>query len=110
MLGEAFAKVLVERSLGLLRSLIKEAVIFAAGMEMAEAHPEAAVRLARACMELVADAVGQLKSPGGGGGTSKKAFGELEIARDLFGSVVVGEPASPLARKYVRKGPREGGS
>lgn len=43
-----------------LRSLISETVVFEVGVEMAEAYPEAAVSLARTCMELVNEAMMQL--------------------------------------------------
>jgi len=87
-----------------LRSLISETVVFVAGVEMAEAHPEAAVSLARACMELVNEAMKQISSLEGRDEHLERAYEELEIAGELFKSVIVGEPASPIAKRAISQG------
>jgi len=87
-----------------LRSLISETVVFVAGVEMAEAHPETAVSLARTCMELVNEAMRQISSPEGRDEHLEKAYGELGIARELFKSVIVGEPVSPIAKRAIPQG------
>ena len=58
-----------------LHSLISETVVFVAGVEMAEAHPEAAVSLARTCMELVNEARKQINSPEGRDEHLERAYG-----------------------------------
>lgn len=94
---------LLKRGLGLLRSLVREAIVFTAGVELAEADPEAAIRLAKTCMELVAEAMEQLKGLGEDQ-EIMRAFRELEKARDLFMSVVTGEPASFIAKRSIPQG------
>ncbi len=71
---------------------------------MAEAHPETAVSLARTCMELVNEAMRQISSPEVRDEHLEKAYGELEIARELFKSVIVGEPVYLIARRAITQG------
>lgn len=87
-----------------LRSLISETVVFVVGVEVAETHPETTVSLARTCMELVNEALGQIGDSEGGDGHLERAYGELEIARELFKSVIVGELVSPIARRAIPQG------
>jgi len=89
-----------------LHSLISETIVFVAGVEIAEAHPEAAVSLARTCLELVGEAMVQLT------GSERReqveeAYEELKIARELFKLVVTGEPVPIACRKYVPQGAEE---
>ncbi len=97
-------KEFIEGCRRVLRSLISETVVFVAGVERAEAHPEAAVSLARTCLELVNEAMRQISGPEGGDEHLERAYGELEIARELFKSVIVGEPVSFIARRAVPQG------
>jgi len=90
-----------------LRSLISETVVFVAGVEMAEDRPEAAVSLARTCMELVTEAMVQLSNSMIRDEHVERAYEKLEIARELFKSVVTGEPVSTVARKYAPQGTEE---
>jgi len=90
-----------------LGSLISETVVFMAGVELAEDHPEAAVSLARTCMELVGEAMVQFVSSERCDEYVKRAYDELKIARELFKSVVIGEPVSIVAKKLIPQGVEE---
>lgn len=89
----------IERGWRALRSLITETVVFTAGVRLAEAHPEASISLARACLSLVSEAMGQLSGLGEKDASLQETYEELEVARDLFASILVGESVSPIARK-----------
>ncbi len=94
----------IEKCGNILRSLIAESAVFVAGVEMAEVHPEAAVSLARTCIELISEAMIQLSNSERRDEHLERAYEELEMARELFKSVVVGEPVSIIARKHVPQG------
>jgi len=89
-----------------LRSLISETIVFVAGVEIAEAHPEAAVSLARTCMELVGEAIAQL-SDSERSEHVEEAYEELKIARELFKLVVTGEPVPIAYGRYIPQGAEE---
>jgi len=97
-------KEFIEGGRKMLRSLISETIVFVAGVEMAEAHPEAAVSLARACMELVNEAMKQISSLEGRDEHLERAYGELGIASELFKSVIAGEPVSLTAKRAIPQG------
>ncbi|MBS7609822.1 hypothetical protein KEJ36_05645 [Candidatus Bathyarchaeota archaeon] len=97
------AEGLLKRGLRFLRFLVRETIVFTTGVELAEANPEAAVLLAKTCMGLVAEAMEQLKGLGEDE-EIVRAYKELEKARDLFASAVVGEPISFIARRSIPQG------
>lgn len=74
------------------------------GVQLAEAHPEVAISLARTCRNLVSEAMEHLDSREIRDEYLEKACDELEIARDLFTSVILGEPASTIARRNIPRG------
>ncbi|MGQ9515426.1 MAG: hypothetical protein ACUVTL_10350 [Thermoproteota archaeon] len=91
----------IEKCRMALRSFLREAIVFAAGVEIAEAHPEAAILLARNCGEILEEAISHLSSQEERDSNFERALGELEVARDLFKSVVEGGPISPAARRAI---------
>lgn len=93
-----------EKCRKVLRSLISETVIFISGIQLAEAYPEAAISLARTCMNLVSKARKHLKSEEKRDEYVEKACDELEIAMNLFMSVILGKPASAIARRHIPQG------
>jgi len=94
----------IEKCRKVLHSLISETVVFMSGVQLAEAHPEAAISLARTCMNLVSEVREQLRAQERRDKYLEKASEELEIARYLFMSVIVGEPVSTIARMNIPRG------
>ena len=94
----------IEKCRKVLHPLISETIVFMSGVQLAEAHPEAAISLARTCMNLVSEVREQLRAQERRDKYLEKASEELEIARCLFMSVIVGEPASTIARMNIPKG------
>jgi hypothetical protein len=87
-----------------IHSLFSETAVFMSGVQLAEAHPEAAISLARTCMKLVIEAMELLRSQEERDEYIEKACNELEIAKDLFASVVLGESSSAISRRFVPEG------
>jgi hypothetical protein len=94
---------LVERGRRVLHLLIKETAIFVAGVQVAEAHPEAAISLATTCLELVSEATEKLSTLEEKDPNLERACEELRAARDIFRSIVVGEPPH-VAEKFITNG------
>lgn len=102
--GSSLADGFIEKCRTVLRSLFSETVVFMSAVQLAEVHPEAAVSLARMCMNLVVEAMGHVRDQEKRDEYVEKALNELEIARDLFASVILGEPVSAIARRFIPQG------
>jgi len=98
------AKGFIEKCKRVLHLLISETIVFTSGVQLAETHPEAAISLSKACVKLVSEAMGYLRNCEKMDEYIKKACNELEIAKDLFMSVISGEPASVVAMKFIPRG------
>jgi len=87
-----------------LHLLIKETAVFVAGVQVAEAHPEAAISLAKTCLELVSEATEKLSTLEEKDPNLERACEELRAARDIFSSIIVGEPPPHVAEKFITNG------
>jgi len=97
------ARILIENCRRALHFLFSEAVVFVSGVQLAEKHPEAAIYLASRCLKLVCEAM-ECLSRRLSDEFIEKAYEDLSIARDLFASVVEGEPVSLSVIRLVPRG------